>query len=136
MIIENHRHALSQSIQENLIDIARLLSYELENKSLEFLHGSPSEKIEALLKIVKNAVYVNYESILKFTAVLCKFPAVRPIGSAIKKDYSKSYVTIIILLHTCVIGETIVDNSIEVRIMGRNGGIADHIISFLLQFVL
>ena len=136
MIIENHHDDLSHSIQENHIGIARLLSYELEIKSLESLHGSPSEKTEALLKIVKNAVYENYKSILKFADVLCKFPAVRSIGNAIKKDYSKSYVTIIILLHTCVIGEKIVDNSIEVRIMGRNGGIADHIISFLLQFVL
>ena len=128
MIIEKNRHALSQSIQENLIDIARLLSYELKDKSLESLHGPPSEKIEALLKIVKNAVYENYKSILKFADVLCKFPAVRPIGNAIKKDYSKSFVTTIILLHTCVIGETIVDNSIEV--MGRNGGMADHILFY------
>uniref|UniRef100_A0A1X7US54 Death domain-containing protein n=1 Tax=Amphimedon queenslandica TaxID=400682 RepID=A0A1X7US54_AMPQE len=105
MIIENHRHALSQSIQENLTDIARLLSYELKDKSLESLHGSPSEKTEDLLKTVKNAVYENYESICKFADVLCKFPAVRSIGNDIQKDYS----------------ETIVDNNIEVKTMGRNG---------------
>ncbi|XP_019852670.1 PREDICTED: uncharacterized protein LOC109582420 isoform X1 [Amphimedon queenslandica] len=88
MIIENHRHALSQSIQENLTDIARLLSYELKDKSLESLHGSPSEKTEDLLKTVKNAVYENYESICKFADVLCKFPAVRSIGNDIQKDYN------------------------------------------------
>uniref|UniRef100_A0A1X7USY7 Death domain-containing protein n=1 Tax=Amphimedon queenslandica TaxID=400682 RepID=A0A1X7USY7_AMPQE len=105
LIIENHRDALSQSIQENLTQIARHLSYELEIKSLESLHGSPSEKIEVLLKTIKNAVYENYKSILKFADVLCKFPAVRSVRNDIQKNYS----------------EKIVDNSIEVRAMGRNG---------------
>ncbi|XP_019852657.1 PREDICTED: uncharacterized protein LOC109582413 [Amphimedon queenslandica] len=122
LIIENHRDALSQSIQENLTQIARHLSYELEIKSLESLHGSPSEKIEVLLKTIKNAVYENYKSILKFADVLCKFPAVRSVRNDIQKNYSKSFVTqIYYIIHTYVIGEKIVDNSIEVRAMGRNG---------------
>ena len=92
VILSRHYSTLAQSIGKDPIarsSIAGLLQLEkvIEDGTLAAVNSTRGT--EVLLIAVKEAIFVNYQNLEKFAAILQKFTATVSVGGAIMKEYSK-----------------------------------------------
>ena len=102
VILTRHHSPLTQSIGKDPIarsSIAGLLHREqmIDERTLAAVNST--RRVEVLLTAVKEAVFVNYQNLEKFAAILHKFTATVSVGDAIMKECSKSVIATISIIN-------------------------------------